>query len=350
MRLSAMFLVALLLASPLAAAPDPAPTWRADPKFQAALDEAHKLKRQQQFAFALDQLHKASKLAGGRDVPVLVEIYDVQIKTGQYKDAVQSASALAELLSSPKDKANAATRRGQALMLEAGDKNKPDLLAAADASFKAALADNPKDATAHYLDGRVLARLGQTDAARTEFQHCVACLPTNDPTYVRAQHFAENPALSLAHMAPAFTVTALDGSRFTLDNMGGRVVLIDFWATWCGPCNRELPHMQKIAHEFAGQPLVILSISWDSDEAKWRDFITAHGMTWMQYRDADHALSNLFGVNAIPHYFTIDADGVLTAEMLGEDSNVEGKLKKLLARARPAPVLATAPAQQAGGN
>ena len=337
-------LVAFLLAPSLrAAAPEavPPPAWRADPKFQAALDEAHRLARQRQYAFALDDLRKASKIAGGKDIPVVVEIYDLQIKSGAYKDAVNTASMISELVTNPKDKSNAATRRGQALMLQAGDKNKPDLLAASDASFKAALADNPKNATALYFDGRVLARLGQTAAARTAFQQCVSCLSPSDPTYLRAQHFAENPALALAKMAPAFTVTALDGSRFTLDNMGGKVVLIDFWATWCGPCNRELPHMQKIAREFAGQPLVILSISWDSDESKWRDFIAKHDMTWTQYRDADHTLSNLFGINAIPHYFTIDSDGVLTAEMLGEDSDVEGKLKKLISRAKAAPHAST---------
>ncbi len=137
-------------------------------------------------------------------------------------------------------------------------------------------------------------------------------------------------------MAPAFTVTALDGSKFTLDAMGGRVVLIDFWATWCGPCKQELPHLKKIAKEFAGQPLVIISVSWDADEAKWKEFVTKNEMTWVQYRDADHSLSNSFGINAIPHYFTIDTDGVLTSEMLGEGSDVEGKLKKLLARSKAA--------------
>jgi hypothetical protein len=68
-------------------------------------------------------------------------------------------------------------------------------------------------------------------------------------------------------------------------------------------------------------------------------------MTWVQYRDADHHLSNLFGINAIPHYFTIDSDGVLTAEMMGSGSDVEGKLKKLVARAKAAQ---TAPINQVG--
>ena len=73
----------------------------------------------------------------------------------------------------------------------------------------------------------------------------------------------------------------------------------------------------------------MISISWDADETKWKNFIDKNEMTWVQYRDADHHLSKNFGVEAIPHYFTIDADGVLTAEMLGSGSDVEGKLKKL---------------------
>ena len=64
-------------------------------------------------------------------------------------------------------------------------------------------------------------------------------------------------------------------------------------------------------------------------------------MTWQQYRDADHRLGQLFEIEGLPSYFTIDSDGVLTAEMLGEGSDVEGKLKKLVARAKAAPPLPT---------
>ena len=153
---------------------------------------------------------------------------------------------------------------------------------------------------------------------------------------VRAKHFADDPSLSLHKMAPAFEVTALDGSKFNLDNMGGRVVLVDFWATWCGPCNEELPNVKKMAKEFANEPFTIISISWDADEKTWKDFINKHEMTWLQYRDADHTLSERFAINAIPHYFTIDSDGVLTAEMLGSGNDVEGKIRKLLKKAHEA--------------
>ena len=299
-----------------------------------------------QSTFAIDAYKKACKIADEKDENCLAQLYALQMKTGRFKDAVVTAGSLEAIAANPTDKSYAETKRGHALFYQAGDKNKADLLNAADAALKSAIADNPKNASAHYLDGQVLARLNQMDAARDQFKTCLTCVSPSDPSYLRAQHFADDPALSTHPMAPPFTVTALDGSKFNLDAMGGRVVLIDFWATWCGPCNEELPHMKKIAKEFAGQPLVIISVSWDSDETKWKNFIDKNEMTWIQYRDADHHLGNLFQINSIPHYFTIDSDGVLTAEMMGSGSDVEGKLKKLIARAKANST--SAPTNQAG--
>ena len=315
--------------------------FRNDPKFASTMAEAKTLAAHREYIFAIDSYKKANKIAGGQCADCLSQIYTLQMKIGSYKDAVATTIVLEALATTPASRSLIKTDRGKALYLQAGDKGKPELLNAAHAAFQSALVDHPKNANALFLDGYVLAKLGKMEEAREDFKACLSCVSPKDPAYGRAQHFAENPALSLAKMAPAFTVTALDGSQFNLDEMGGRVVLIDFWATWCGPCKVELPHMKKIAKEFAGQPLVIISVSWDSDAAKWKDFIDKNEMTWVQYRDADHSLSKTFNVEAIPHYFTIDSDGVLTAEMMGSGSDVEGKLKKLVARAKAAG--ATAP-------
>jgi thiol-disulfide isomerase/thioredoxin len=324
----------------------PASDYKSNPKFTAAIAEGKQLEKERQVLFAIDAYKKASKIAQGKDAACLETIFTLQMKSGSFKDAAVTAAALEAIAASPTDKSYAETKRGHALFYQAGDKNKADLLNAADAAFKSAIADYPKNAPAHYLDGQVLARLNQMDAARDQFKTCLTCVSPNDPSYLRAQHFAEDPTLATHPMAPPFTVTALDGSKFNLDAMGGRVVLIDFWATWCGPCNEELPHMKKIAKEFAGQPLVIISVSWDSDETKWKNFIDKNEMTWVQYRDADRRLANLFGINSIPHYFTIDSDGVLTSQMVGSGSDVEGKLKKLIARAKATPT--PAPTTQVG--
>ena len=122
-------------------------------------------------------------------------------------------------------------------------------------------------------------------------------------------------------------VTTIDGQHLTLDDLKGKVVLLDFWATWCEPCREALPHVRDIARKFQEQPLVIMSVSLDEDEGKWKDFIAKNGMTWINYRDGGFTgpIAKMFGVEAIPHTFTIDADGVLQDEHIG-DATIEGKL------------------------
>ncbi len=308
----------------------------ADPKVEMALHDAKQLEARHQFAFAADGYKKANKLAGGQCLECLQAQFNAEMKAASFKDAGSTAALMEQLATTPSGKATAEYRHAQALYASAGDKPKPDKLQAVHGLLQEALGNYPKLPAALFMDGKILAQLGRMDEAKADFTQCVSCVSPKDPSKLRAEHFAENPELALHKMAPPFEVLALDGSRFNLDAMGGRVVLIDFWATWCGPCNMELPHMRQIAHEFADQPLVIISVSWDQDDAKWKDFVAKNGMTWVQYRDADHKLGDEFGINSIPHYFTIDSDGVLTAEMIGSGSDVEGKLKKLLVKAREA--------------
>jgi thiol-disulfide isomerase/thioredoxin len=345
---------ALLLASAhLLAAQTPAasaPAYNDNPKFIKAMHDGRQYLDHHHADYAKDEFNKANKIAGGACSECLAGLYDADLAERDFKGSAATAARLVELAGTPLDKSVAEYKLGTALFYKAGEKPKPEQLQAAQEALQQALTDYPRNAGALYLDGKVLARMGKMDEAKASFAKCVACVSPTDPARLRAEHFAEDPSLSLKQMAPAFTVTALDGSQFTLDAMGGRVVLIDFWATWCGPCNEELPHIKKIAKEFAGEPLVILSVSWDNDDAAWKQFIQKNEMTWMQYRDADKSLTNEFGVQAIPHYFTIDTDGVLTSEMLGEGSDVEGRLKRLLAKAHEAEKQRLAAQQPAGGS
>jgi thiol-disulfide isomerase/thioredoxin len=107
--------------------------------------------------------------------------------------------------------------------------------------------------------------------------------PEDSPDRQRALRYISQPELARARMAPPFAVTTIDGQRISLDDLKGKVVLLDFWATWCPPCRRALPHVRDIAKKFQDQPLVVLSVSLDTDEQKWKDFITKNEMTWPQY-------------------------------------------------------------------
>jgi len=309
----------------------------ADPKAKKTYDDALKLTREHHWAFALDGFRKADKQDGGHCIPCEYEAWNAAIEIGDFKAARAQAEMLLANVTNPGDKAQAQFLLGQACMAEGMRDKHDEPIAAAEAAFSEALRIRPNNTNYLYAEATALAYLKRDEDARKHFQAYLKYASREDVDYARAQRFVERPELARAKMAPNFRLTTLDGRTLTLESLTGKVVLIDFWATWCGPCREALPHIRQIANKFDGQPLVVLSISLDSDEAKWKEFVGKNGMTWMQYRDGsfEGRISKQFNVTAIPATFTIDADGVLEDQHVG-DANIEGKLKKLIAGATEA--------------
>jgi thiol-disulfide isomerase/thioredoxin len=308
-----------------------------DPKAQKTYAEALEWLKQHSYSAALDSFKKADKQDGGHCAACQKKIIELGLKIEDFKSADAAALEAIEQAQTPAAQADAHIDRGILLLREGSAKNKDAAFVEADKECKAVLASDPKYASAYFVDALALARLKQDDAAKAQLEQFIQLEPKGGVERARAARYIERPELMRARMAPAFTVTTIDGKHISLDDLAGKVVLIDFWATWCGPCREALPHMRKIAQKFAGEPLVMLSISLDSDanDQKWRTFIAQNQMTWLQVRDGGFTspLSTLFAVNAIPHTFTIDADGVLQDEHIG-DGSIEGKLKKLCDEAR----------------
>jgi thiol-disulfide isomerase/thioredoxin len=302
-------------------------------KAQKTYQEALKYLNERMTDAAVDNFKKADKQDGDRCVACQRNMIKYGIELGDWKTAETAAEEMVAEAPAAKDTAIARYQFGVVLMNEALSKRKDDVYTRAHSELSQALAAAPNFPAALFLDGRALAHLMQDDAAKAQFQKFVKLALADDPNRQRALRYIDEPELARARMAPAFAVTTLGGQRIGLDDLRGKVVLLDFWATWCEPCREALPHMREIAKKFDGEPLVIVSL--DSDEQKWKDYVANNGMTWLNYCDGGFKgpISKLFGVEAIPHTFTIDADGILQDEHIG-DASVEGKLKKLIARAR----------------
>jgi thiol-disulfide isomerase/thioredoxin len=307
-----------------------------DPKAQKTYREGVDYARKGDSAFAVDCFKKANKQDGGHCDACARKIVELGLKTGDFKAADAAAQQLVADAKTPREIAIAHFERGTVQYREAITKNKADIYAEADREFQATLAAYPNVPAACYYDGICLAHLNRDDAAKAQFSKFLEIAPKDSEDRERAHRFLDNPNLARARMAPPFSITTLDGRQVSLDSLAGKVVLIDFWATWCGPCRESLPEIRAIAQKFSSEPLVVMSISLDNDEVKWKDFVAKNNMPWLQYRDGgfDGPISKLFGVEAIPHTFTIDADGVLQEEHVGTGSDFQGKIKKLCARAR----------------
>ncbi|MFQ5830712.1 MAG: peroxiredoxin family protein [Candidatus Methylomirabilia bacterium] len=118
--------------------------------------------------------------------------------------------------------------------------------------------------------------------------------------------------------APEFTVPDPNGASVALADYRGKVVFINFWATWCPPCLREMPAMERLYKRFRDQGFVIVAISFDAEGGPVvRPFVTEHGFTFPVGLDPKMALVERYGVRGLPSSFLIDRDGNLVAQAIG---------------------------------
>jgi peroxiredoxin len=114
--------------------------------------------------------------------------------------------------------------------------------------------------------------------------------------------------------AKDFTLELLNGEKFTLSTQKGKVVLVDFWATWCGPCRREIPNLKQYYTEFQNKDFEIIGISLDSKKESLDDYIAKEKLPWKitaSLKGWKDETAKLYGVSSIPSYWLIDRKGVL---------------------------------------
>lgn len=126
--------------------------------------------------------------------------------------------------------------------------------------------------------------------------------------------------------AASFTLKTLEGEPVALDQTRGKVVVLDFWATWCPPCREELPYIEKLREEFAGQVQFFGVNNEDSGTVK--DFLRKHKYELPVLMDGKRQVDRQYGISAIPTMFIIDKQGVIREHFIGSRS--EAKLRKAI--------------------
>ena len=132
--------------------------------------------------------------------------------------------------------------------------------------------------------------------------------------------------------APDFAQNDPEGNPVTLSSLKGKVVLLDFWASWCGPCRRENPNVVRLYEKYKDKGFEILGVSLDRDKARWLQAIEKDGLKWLHVSDLKgwkNEVAQLYGVSSIPHTVLLDAEGKIIAQKLRGDA-LERKVAEVL--------------------
>lgn len=136
-------------------------------------------------------------------------------------------------------------------------------------------------------------------------------------------------------VAPEIALKNPDGKIMKLSSLRGKIVLIDFWASWCGPCRKENPNVVKLYNEYKNKGFAIFSVSLDQDANAWKQAIKQDGLIWPHHVSDlmgwNTSMTQVYGFNSIPHTVLIDREGKIIATGLRGES-LEQKLKELLSK------------------
>jgi peroxiredoxin len=116
-------------------------------------------------------------------------------------------------------------------------------------------------------------------------------------------------ALTPASPAPDFTLRSTDGQNLRLGEQRGRVVMVNFWATWCGPCRQELPHLNRLYEKYRASGFVLFGVNVDEDTRNAAAVASKMGLKFPMLPDADKRVSKQYDLSAMPSTVLIDRDG-----------------------------------------
>jgi peroxiredoxin len=124
-------------------------------------------------------------------------------------------------------------------------------------------------------------------------------------------------AVGLGEKVPDFTLRTDDGQPTSLSDFRGKVVVLNFWASWCGPCVDELPSLKQFAQRYADSDIVVLGISLDEDPDAYEEFLVKYEINFLNMRNPSRTVSDMYGTIKLPETYIISRDGHLLNKIIG---------------------------------
>jgi thiol-disulfide isomerase/thioredoxin len=149
-------------------------------------------------------------------------------------------------------------------------------------------------------------------------QSCATSNPDSDRGAGKgAQAIQLEPAPKVGHLAPDFVLKDLDGNTIRLSDLRGKMVFINFWATWCPPCRAEMPEIEAVHQEYKDKGVVVLGVDISEPESTVRQYVQQGGFSWPIVLDSTGKVARDYQIAAIPTSFFLDREGVIRAVNVG---------------------------------
>ncbi len=282
---------------------------------------------------AMKAFKKANQLQRDSCADCFLEMAIIEGKTGQYDRAMKDCEKAIACATTDTVRARSHYLKGNILQNATpyGQPVDPKRLKDAEDEYRAVIALDPSEPDTHLDLGIVLLRQSKEADGTAELNKYLELAPAGRDAPL-ARKLIDKPKEAGRDLAPNFEVKTVRGDSIALKDLEGKVVVMDFWATWCPPCRESVPELKALTRKYPQDKLELISFSADNDEQAWRNFIANKQMDWEQYWDSDGRIRDEFGVKAFPTYLVIDPNGFIYERIVGlnPQMTVVGRLKDTL--------------------
>lgn len=310
--------------------------------FEAEIQTGRNFMRQRRYEDALKAFKRANDLKGKTSAEAYLLMANAFMGLEAFKNVAQSADKVVELAANNPDlQAQAYNLKGIAIQKQSDGKDQKKLQEA-EAALRQAVTAKADYAESRYNLGIVLLQQNRDPEGIIELKKFLELAP-DQANISDARKIIENPRRAREPFAPDFSITTSEGEYISLDDLKGKVVLLDFWGTWCPPCVASIPALRDLNKKYSKhEAFVMLGISSDGDEDKWSNFVVKEKMVWPQFLDRQRAVQRAFKVSAFPTYIVLDHEGIIRFRTSGMSFEREAALSeainkqiKLLQKAAP---------------
>lgn len=323
------FVAGLLVVFPLVLASqesqEPPPPWK------EKLDEAKDLLNEGKPNDAVKAFKEADKLAKGECLECRLGLTRAFNQMGAHKEVLKNVDAALKMTGDKAVLARLYNEQGLALLALAGEDQ--EKLAQAEKAFRQVLElSGGTTNAARFNLGYTLLRLSRDPEGVALLKEYLEKEP-NAESAEEAKALIDKPLRARKRLIPDFEFVTLAGDYLTHEDLKGKVVLLDFWGTWCPPCVAALPSLKSLSRRMADDPFVLVSISTDTDQAKLREFVANNKMTWPQVWDEHHKFSSKCQIRSFPTYVLVSPEGEILHVIGGGGEMIERDLESKVSTA-----------------